>query len=112
MANPLYIKEVLNLLNKKYSLYLNNNGFNNVFITHQNSKKTLPPEITKNGNFLILDDNVCAWDKSYFSNIISVRKFYGSYNGINSTEINYDAVYQYFFFTNKIYCFDELKTIF
>ena len=109
MANPLYIKEVLNLLNKKYSLYLNYNGFNNVFITHQNSKKTLPPEITKNGNFLILDDNVCAWDKSYFSNIISVRKFYGSYNGINSTEFNYDAVYQYFFFTNKIYCFDELK---
>ena len=70
MANPLYIKEVLNLLNKNYNLNLNNNGSGNVFITHQNSKKTLPPEITKNGNFLILDDNVCAWDESYFSNII------------------------------------------
>ena len=109
MANPLYIKEVLNLLNKNYNLNLNNNGSGNVFITHQNSKKTLPPEITKNGNFLILDDNVCAWDESYFSNIISVRKFYGSYNSINSTEFNYDAVYQYFFFSNKIYCFNELK---
>ena len=109
MANPLYIKEVLNLLNQKYNLSLNNNGLSNVFITHQNSKKTLPPEITKNGNFLILDDNICAWDESYFSNIISVRKFYGSYNSINSTEFNYDAVYQYFFFTNKIYCFNELK---
>lgn len=109
MANPLYIKEILNLLSTKYNLRLTNNGFNNVFITHQNSKKTLPPEITKNGNFLILDDNVCAWDESYFSNIISVRKFYGSYNSINSNEFTYDAIYQYFFFTNKIYCFNELK---
>lgn len=109
MANPLYIKEVLNLLNKNYNLHLSNNCFNNVFITYQNFKKTLPPEITKNGNFLILDDNVCAWDESYYSNIISIRKFYGSYNSINSIEFNYDTVYQYFFFTNKIYCFNEIK---
>ena len=52
MANPIYIKEVLTLLNKQYNLILNNSGSNNVFITHQNKKKTLPFEITKNGNFL------------------------------------------------------------
>ena len=110
MANPVYIKEVLILLNKKYNLNLSNNGINNVFITNQNNKKTLPPEITKNGNFLILDDNICVWDKSYLSNIIPVRKFYGHFdNNINSTESLYDTIYQYYFFTNKIYCFNEKK---
>ena len=113
MANPVYIKEVLILLNKKYNLNLCNSGINNVFITSQNNKKTLPPEITKNGNFLILDDNICVWDKSYLSNIIPVRKFFGHFdNNINSTqeaESLYDTIYQYYFFTNKIYCFNEKK---
>ena len=109
MANPIYIKEVLTLLNKKYNLILNNSGSNNVFITHQNEKKTLPSEITKYGNFLILDDNICAWDKSYLSNIIPVRKFYGLYNNVNSSEYIYDTVYQYYLFTNKLYCFNENK---
>ena len=109
MANPIYIKEVLTLLNKKYNLILNNSGSNNVFITYQNEKKTLPSEITKYGNFLILDDNICAWDKSYLSNIIPVRKFYGLYNNVNSTEYIYDTVYQYYLFTNKLYCFNENK---
>ena len=110
MANPVYIKEILILLNQKYNLILNNNGINNVFITYQNNKKTLPPEITKNGNFLILDDNICVWDKSYLSNIIPVRKFFGSFeNNINSTEALYDTIYQYYFFTDKIYCFNEKK---
>ena len=107
MANSIYIKEVLILLNKKYNLILNNNCLNNVFITHQNEKKTLPPEITKNGNFLILDDNICAWDKTYLSHIIPVKKFYGLYNNTNSTQ--FDTVYQYYLFTNKIYCFNENK---
>ena len=109
MANPIYIKEVLTLLNKKYNLILNNSGSNNVFITYQNEKKTLPSEITKYGNFLILDDNICAWDKSYLSNIIPVRKFYGLYNNVNSSEYIYDTVYQYYLFTNKLYCFNENK---
>jgi len=109
MANPIYIKTVLTLLNKNYNLHLNNNGLNNVFITEQNEKKTLPPEITKNGNFLILDDNICAWDKTYLSNIIPVRKFYGSFNDIKSIKSSYDTIYQYYLFSNKIYCFNEQK---
>ena len=109
MANPIYIKTVLTLLNKKYNLHLNNNGLNNVFITEQKEKKTLPPEITKNGNFLILDDNICAWDKTYLSNIIPVRKYYGSFNHINSIKSSYDTIYQYYLFSNKIYCFNEQK---
>ena len=110
MANPVYIKEILILLNQKYNLILNNTGINNVFITYQNNKKTLPPEITKNGYFLILDDNICVWDKSYLSNIIPVRKFFGNFdNNINSREALYNEIYQYYFFTNKIYCFNEEK---
>ena len=109
MANPIYIKTILTLLNEKYNLHLNNNGLNNVFITEQNEKKTLPPEITKNGNFLILDDNICAWDKTYLSNIIPVRKYYGSFNHINSIKSSYDTIYQYYLFSNKIYCFNEQK---
>ena len=109
MANPSYVKAVLTLLNKKYNLNLCNNGINNVYITKQYEKKTLPPEITKNGNFLILDDNICAWDKSYLSYIIPVRKFYGLFNIGNSFKFTYDSVYQYYLFTNKIYCFNELQ---
>ena len=110
MANKVYIKEILILLNQKYNLNLDNNGINNVFITCQNNKKTLPPEITKNGNFLILDDNICVWDKSYLSNIIPVRKFLGHFDiNINSTENLYDIIYQYYLYTNKIYCFNEKK---
>ena len=109
MANPIYIKEVLTLLNQKYNLNLNNNGDNNVFITYYKDRKTLPPEITKDGYFLILDDNICSWDKSYLSNIIPVRKFYGIYNNLSSKESAYDTVYQYYFFTNKIYCYNEQK---
>lgn len=109
MANPVYIKEVLTLLNKKYSLSLNDNGSNNVFITNYKDRKTLPPEITKGGYFLILDDNICSWDKSYLSNIIPVRKFYGIFNNISSKDSAYDTIYQYYFFTNKIYCYNEQK---
>lgn len=111
MANPIYIKSVLNLLNQKYNLNLYNggNGASNVFITYQKERKTLPPEITKDGNFLILDDNICAWDKTYLANIIPVRKYYGSFNNINSDEISFDTIYQYYFFKNKIYCFNEQK---
>ena len=102
MANPSYIKAVLTLLSKKYKLNLCNCGINNVFITNQNAKKTLPPELTKNGNFLILDDNICAWDPSYFSYIIPVKKYYGYYDNIN-----YETIYQYYLFSNKIYTFNE-----
>ena len=56
---------------------------------------------------MILDDNICAWDKTYLSHIIPVKKFYGLYNNTNSTQ--FDTVYQYYLFTNKIYCFNENK---
>ena len=109
MANSNYVKAVLILLNQKYNLNLNNNGENNVFITPANMPKTLPHEITKDGNFLILDDNIYAWDKSYINNIIPVQKFYGFFNfdikeRNNKQEKN---VYQYHFFSNKIYCVND-----
>ena len=110
MANQNYVKAVLILLNQKYNLNLNDNGENNVFITPANMPKTLPYEITKDGNFLILDDNIYAWDKSYLNNIIPVQKFYGFFN-FDIKERNYqkDTVYQYYLFSNKIYCINNFS---
>ena len=116
MANPNYVRMILVLLNQKYNLNLNEDGANNVFITQYNQLKTLPHEITKEGNFLILDDNICAWDKTYLPNIIPVKKFYGIFNhDINITKVNNEnilrnePIYQYFLYSNKIYCFNENK---
>lgn len=108
MANPNYVRTVLILLNQKYNLILNDDGLNNVFITAPNEQKTLPNEITKDGNFIILDDNIYAWDKSYLNNIIPVKKFFGFYNYYKKENIYAnDSFYIYYLFTNKIYCFNE-----
>lgn len=108
MANPNYVRTVLILLNQKYNLILNDDGLNNVFITPPNEQKTLPNEITKDGNFIILDDNIYAWDKSYLNNIIPVKKFFGFYNYYKKENIYAnDSLYIYYLFTNKIYCFNE-----
>ena len=101
-------RTVLILLNQKYNLILNDDGLNNVFITPPNEQKTLPNEITKDGNFIILDDNIYAWDKSYLNNIIPVKKFFGFYNYYKKENIYAnDSLYIYYLFTNKIYCFNE-----
>ena len=112
MANPTYVRMVLILLNQKYNLILNNDESNNIFITPYNHLKALPYEITKDGNFLILDDNICAWDKTYLPNIIPVKKFYGAfiYNNENGNLFFKDKpFYQYYLYTNRIYCFNENK---
>ena len=110
MANPHYVRTVLLLLNQKYNLILNNDGKNNVFITPGNEPKTLPYELAKDGNFLILDDNIYAWDKSYLNNIIPVQKFCGFFNYENRNN-NYknEAIYQYYFSNNKIYCINDYE---
>ena len=107
MASPLYVNAVLTLLYQKYNLRLSNSGKNNVIITKQNQRKTLPAEIAKDGNFLILDDNLFAWDTNYITSIIPVKKFFGNFEKTNN--VFYDTVYQYYLFTNKVYCFDEIK---
>ena len=107
MASPLYVNAVLTLLYQKYNLHLSHSGVSNVIITKQNQRKILPAEIAKDGNFLILDDNLFAWDISYITSIIPVKKFFGNFEKTNN--VNYDTSYQYYLFTNKVYCFDEIK---
>ena len=106
MATPLYVNEVINILYKNYGLKLSKINESNALYTSPLKKKTLPSEITKNDNFLILDDNICAWDIAYIPSIIPIRKFHGIFN--SESEIK-NIYYQYYLFTNKIYCFDELK---
>ena len=103
MASPAYVKEVIDILCNNYGLKLSNIYQNNVIFTSPNSKKYLPDQISKNENFLILDDNICAWDIKYIPSIIPVRKF--NVNDSNPKNI----FYQYYLFSNKIYCFDEIK---
>ena len=102
MASPLYVKEVIDILCNNYGLKLSNIYQNNVIFTSPNNKKYLPDEITKKENFLILDDNICAWDIKYIPSIIPVRKFH-----INDSPPK-NIYYQYYLFSNKIYCFDEI----
>ena len=106
MATPLYVNEVINILYKNYGLKLSKINESNALYTSPLKKKTLPSEITQKDNFLILDDNICAWDISYIPSIIPIRKFHGIFN--SEKEIK-NIYYQYYLFTNKIYCFDELK---
>ena len=105
MASPIYIKEVVDILSKNYGLKFSNLDGNNVIFTSPYSKKFLPNEITKKENFLILDDNICAWDVRYIPSIIPVRKFFLK----NSHSEQKKIFYQYYLFSNKIYCFDEEK---
>ena len=105
MANPIYVKEVIDILCKNYGLNFSNLDANNVIYTSPYSKKFLPDEITKNENYLILDDNICAWEIRYIPSIVPVRKFY-----LNDSESEQKQIfYQYYLFSNKIYCFDEDK---
>ena len=105
MACPLYVNEVVNILYKNYGLRFTNIKENNIIYTSPQQKKCLPKEITKNENFLILDDNICAWDISFIPSIIPIRKFRDVYD---QNEIK-NVFYQYYLFSNKIYCFDEIK---
>lgn len=106
MANCYYTIEVLNILIKYYGLPLLNDGKKNIFCTSPKSRKNLPEEITKNENFLILDDNLCMWETDYIPSIIPIRKFRGLFNGQNETK---NIFYQYYLFNNKIYGYDENK---
>ena len=103
MASPLYVKEVVNILYKNYGFRLSNISENTIIYTTPQNKKIIPQEIEKNGNFLILDDNICAWELKYISSIIPIRKFRSDNNEIKN------IFYQYYLFSNKIYCFDETK---
>ena len=53
-----------------------------------------------------MDDNICAWEIGFIPSIIPVKKF----NDL--TLINPDIFYQYYLFSNKIYCFNETKGCF
>ena len=72
--------------------------------TSPNSKKILDEKIIKDENFLILDDNICAWEIGFTPSIIPIQKF----NDLSRFN-NIDIFYQYYLFTNKIYCFNESK---
>ena len=107
MASPLYINEVVNILYRDYGLKLSNIGKSSIIYTSPLNIKTLSKDITKDDNFLILDDNICAWDFAYIPSIIPVRKFHGLFHNTENEIQN--IFYQYYLFTNKIYCFDETK---
>ena len=109
MAGQLYVSHIINILYKNYGLELcniNGNNTNNIIYTSPQNKKTLPQEITKNQNFLILDDNICAWEVAYIPSIIPIQKFRGIFEKNNEIK---NIFYQYYLFTNKIYCFDEKR---
>ena len=106
MACPLYVRKIVTILYKNYGLVLSNVNENNIICTSPLKKKSLPEEITKNNNFLILDDNLCAWEVAYIPSIIPVQKFRGL---LDSNEIINNVFYQYYLFTNKIYTYDEFK---
>ena len=107
MAGPAYVNEVIRILFKDYGLRFSNINENHIIYTSTLNKKMLPKEIVKNENFLILDDNICAWEVRYIPSIIPIRKFRNISKG-NEREIN-NIFYQYYLFSNKIYCFDEIK---
>ena len=101
MAHPLYVKEVLKILNKNY--FLDPLLIRDIFYTPSTNRKRVPEEIEKDGNFLILDDNLCAWELCYIPSIIPTQKFRNDEKGVKN------VFYQYYLFSNKIYCYDEVK---
>ena len=105
MACPSYVNKVINILCENYGLRFTNINENNILYTSPQQKKCLPKEITKNENFLILDDNICAWDISYIPSIIPIRKFRDAFDEKQMKNV----FYQYYLFSNKIYLFDEIK---
>ena len=102
MASPIYIKEVINILFTHYGLRFSSINETNIFYTSSKDKKFISEEIRKK-DFLILDDNICAWDTGYIPSIVPVRKFRSNENEMKN------VFYQYYLFSNKIYCFDEMK---
>ena len=103
MASKSYVLEILKILEKYYDVFIKEE---NVILTSPNRKKNLEEKIIKEENFLILDDNICAWEIGFIPSIIPVKKF----NDLNL--INPDIFYQYYLFSNKIYCFNESKGCF
>ena len=101
MASKPYVIEILKILEKYYDFYIKEE---NVMFTSPQRKKNLDDNIIKEENFLILDDNICAWEMRFIPAIIPVKKF-------NDLNIN-DIFYQYYLFSNKIYCFNETKGCF
>ena len=106
MASKSYVSEILKILEKDYDFCIKEEK---VMYTPSQEKKILEEKIKNDENFLILDDNICAWDIKYIPSIIPVKKF----NEICQKEINgIDIYYQYYLFSNKIYCFNETKSYF
>jgi len=103
MASKSYVIQILKILEKYYDFFIKEE---NVMFTPPQMKKNLEEKIIKDQNFLILDDNICAWEMGFIPSIIPVKKF----NDLNL--INTDIFYQYYLFSNKIYCFNETKGCF
>ena len=103
MASPLYTNKVVNILCENYGLKLSSTNEKSIIFTSSVNKKYIPQDISKNENYLILDDNICAWDLKYISHIIPIRKFHSDNNEIKN------IFYQYYLFSNKVYCLDETK---
>jgi hypothetical protein len=104
MASKSYVLIILKILEKDYDFFIKEEK---VICTHPQSKKILDEKIKNEENFLILDDNICAWEMAYIPSIIPVKKF----NEIKEIN-NIDIFYQYYLFSNKIYCFNETKSCF
>ena len=106
MASKPYVIEILKILEKDYDFFIEKEK---IMYTNPQGKKILEEKIKNEENFLILDDNICAWEMKYIPSIIPVKKF----NEIFQKEINnIDIFYQYYLFSNKIYCFNEAKSCF
>ena len=106
MASKPYVLEILKILEKDYDFFIEKEK---IMYTNPQGKKILEENLKREENFLILDDNICAWEMQYIPSIIPVKKF----NEIFKKEINsIDVFYQYYLFSNKIYCFNETKSCF
>ena len=104
MASRPYVSEILKILEKDYDFFIEKEK---IMYTNPHQRKNLEEKIKNEENYLILDDNICAWEMQYIPAIIPVKKF----NEICQKD-NLDIFYQYYLFSNKIYCFNETKSYF
>ena len=102
MGSKSYVLQILKIFEKFYDVIIKKE---NVTCTDPERKKILGSMGGGTENFLILDDNICAWDLMYTPAIIPVKKF-------NDVNLMQDIFYQYYLFSNKIYCFNESKGYF